>query len=111
MTTATQRRPAAPMQTPLGAKAPEVWAHYLASAAAPATSGLSEGEALRLQRHHDRLMAALRARDRAALTSAKQDVLADAFGAPAPTSPALRRALRELVWRMAGLLLRRSRLG
>lgn len=72
---------------------------------------LSPAEAARVQRHHDRLMAALRARDRAALTSAKQDVLADAFGAPAPTSPALRRALRELVWRMAGLLLRRSRLG
>lgn len=72
---------------------------------------MSPAEVARVQRHHDRLMAALQARDRAALMSAKQDVLADAFGAPAPTSPALRRALRDLVWRMAGLLLRRNRLG
>ena len=105
MTTATQRRPATPMQTPLGAKAPEVWAHYLASAAAPATSGLSEGEALRVQRHRDRLLAALQVQDRAALEQAKQDVL-QATCLP-PGSSALRRALRELSWRMAGLRLPR----
>ena len=105
MTTATQRTPATPMQTPLGAKAPEVWAHYLASAAAPAASGLSEGEALRLQRHRDRLLAALQVQDRAALEQAKQDVL-QATCLP-PGSSALRRALRELSWRMAGLRLPR----
>ena len=104
MTTATQRTPATPMQTPLGAKAPEVWARYLASAAA-AVSGLSEGEALRLQRHRDRLLAALQVQDRAALEQAKQDVL-QATCLP-PGSPALRRALRELSWRMAGLRLPR----
>ncbi|OZA56192.1 MAG: hypothetical protein B7X79_11845 [Acidovorax sp. 17-64-282] len=75
MTTATQGRPAAPLQTPLCAEAPEVWARYLASAAAPAASGLSEGEALRVQRHRDRLLAALQVQDRAALEQAKQDVL------------------------------------
>ena len=105
MTTATQRTPATPMQTPLGAKAPEVWAHYLASAAAAAVSGLSEGEALRLQRHRDRLVAALQEQDRAALEQAKQDVL-QATCLP-PGSSALRRALRELSWRMAGLRLPR----
>ena len=102
MTTATQGRPAAPSQTPLGAKAPEVWARYLASAAAP---GLSEGETLRVQRHRDRLVAALQEQDRAALEQAKQDVL-QATCLP-PGSPALRRALRELSWRMAGLRLPR----
>ena len=71
---------------------------------------LTPAEAARVQRHYDRLLAALQARDRAAMLSAQQDVLAEAFGAPAPASPALRRALRDLVWRMAGLLLRRNRL-
>ena len=103
MTTATQRRPAAPMQTPLCAKAPEVWARYLASPTAAAVSGLSEGEALRVQR--DRLLAALQVQDRAALEQAKQDVL-QATCLP-PGSSALRRALRELSWRMAGLRLPR----
>lgn len=74
---------------------------------------MSPAEAARVQRHHDRLMAALRERDRAALSSAKQEVLEDAFGRPTPgaaPSPALRRALRDLSWRMAGLLLPRGRL-
>ena len=63
------------------------------------------------------LMSALRARDRVALVSAKQQVLEAAFrpheapgtasAATAP-SPALRRALRDLSWRMAALLLPRS---
>jgi len=73
---------------------------------------MSPTEAARVQRHHDRLMAALRSRDRAALSSAKQQVLEEAFGQPAPdaaASPALRRALRDLCWRMAGLLLPRRR--
>lgn len=68
---------------------------------------MSSTEAARVQRHYDRLMLALRARDRAALFSAKQEVLEEAFGKPAPgtsASPALRRALRDLSWRMAGLL-------
>jgi hypothetical protein len=105
MTAVTQRPSSVHLQTPLRAKAPEVWAHYLASAAAPAASGLSEGEALRVQRHRDRLLAALQVQDRAALEQAKQDVL-QATCLP-PGSPALRRALRELSWRMAGLRLPR----
>ena len=70
---------------------------------------LSPAEAARVQQHHDRLMAALQARDRAALHHAKQEVLAGAFTHPTSSvSPALRGALRTLVWRMAGLLLPRG---
>ena len=88
------------------------WADYLArpaDAQAP-QAPLTLAEAERVRRHHDRLLAALHARDRAALHGAKQQVLSEAF-APAdaqpPGSPALRRALRELSWRMAGMLLPR----
>lgn len=88
------------------------WADYLAQSegcrAAPAHLTLAEAE--RVQRHHDRLLAALHARDRAALHGAKQQVLSEAFalaGAQPPGSPALRRALRDLSWRMAGMLLPR----
>ncbi|MFN7857682.1 MAG: hypothetical protein ACK5OA_14105 [Acidovorax sp.] len=76
---------------------------------------LSEREAQRLERYRDRLLAALQARDRAALTAAKQEVVRAAFAPCAgehplrsPPSPALRQALRELVWRMSGLLLPRA---
>jgi hypothetical protein len=65
-------------------------------------TGLSTAEALRVQRLHDRLRAALQANDRAALLSTQQTVLHAAF-TPAE-SPALRTALRALVWRMAALL-------
>ena len=80
------------------------WADYLArpaDAQAP-QARLTLAEAERVRRHHDRLLAALH--------GAKQQVLSEAF-APAdaqpPGSPALRRALRELSWRMAGMLLPR----
>lgn len=93
---------------------PTHWARHLADPA-PCLSGqppaLTLAEAERVQRHRDRLMAAVRAQDRAALVGAKQEVLAEAFGqaaAGAAGSPALRRALRDLSWRMAGLLLPRS---
>ena len=105
MTALTQRAPATHLQTPFRAEAPEAWARYLVLAEPSAASGLSEGEALRLQRHRDRLLAALQVQDRAALEQAKQDVL-QATCLP-PGSPALRRALRELSWRMAGLRLPR----
>ena len=105
--------------------APRTWAAHLAQgpggagphtpALAPPT--LTAAEAARVQRHRDQLMSALRARDRVALVSAKQQVLEAAFcpreapgtasAATAP-SPALRRALRDLSWRMAALLLPRS---
>lgn len=64
---------------------------------------LTDAEAARVQRHRDRLLAALQARDREALHCAKQDVLQDAYGAA--FRPALRRALRQLSWHMAGWLL------
>lgn len=100
------------------------WAVHLAQGpggAGPATPAwaptLTAAEATRVQRHRDQLMSALRARDRVALVSAKQQVLEAAFcpreapgsasAATAP-SPALRRALRDLSWRMAALLLPRS---
>ena len=68
-----------------------------------------------VQRYRDRLLAALRCQDRPALRATQQEVLAAAF-APGPTtvppiSPALRQALRTLVWRMAALRLPRGRRG
>jgi hypothetical protein len=91
------------------------WARYLAgppAGAAPSCgSPLTMAEAARVQRYRDQLMAALRAQDRPALRSAKQQVLAAAFGpcdARPTESPAVRRALRDLSWRMAALLLVRG---
>ena len=74
-----------------------------------------------MQRHRDQLMAALRSQDRLALHCAKQQVLDAAFCPRRPEadldpggsvtgaadSPALRRALRDLAWRTAALLLPR----
>ncbi|GDY38410.1 hypothetical protein [Acidovorax sp. NB1] len=104
--------------------APRTWAAHLAQGqggAGPHTPALATtltaAEAARVQRHRDQLMNALRARDRVALLSAKQQVLEAAFspceatgvaGAATAPSPALRRALRDLTWRMAALLLPRS---
>jgi len=101
------------------------WAAHLAQGsggAGPLTPAalattLTAAEAARVQRHRDQLMSALRARDRVALVSAKQQVLEAAFcphevpgtaGVATAPSPALRRALRDLSWRMAALLLPRS---
>lgn len=102
---------AAPVErTPLAAP----WAHHLvahATSPVPGEMTLSPTEAARVQRHHDRLMAAWRAQDRLALHHAKQEVLDGAFStvvAEVAPSPALRRALRDLSWRMAGLLLPRG---
>ena len=103
--TAITRRP--PAQTLAHGDAPMAWAHYLAAPAPALARGLSEDEARRVQRHRDRLLAALQRQDRAALEQAKQDVLEVTYMPPG--SPALRRALRELSWRMAGLLLPRHR--
>ena len=79
-----------------------LWAQHLMAPVTAQQAGLSPAEALRVQRLHDRLLAALQANDRAALRCAQQDVLQAAF-TPAGT-PALRGALRALVWRMAALL-------
>lgn len=100
---------------------PTAWAQHLAQH--PAAPGLCDAahpplltaaEAERVQRHRDQLMRALRARDRGALLSAKQQVLEAAFyprdghsRGTAADSPALRHALRDLSWRMAALLLPR----
>ncbi|WP_440106527.1 hypothetical protein [Acidovorax sp. BL-A-41-H1] len=92
------------------------WALYLAGGAPVTSAHLSEYEALRVQRYRDRLLQALQARDKAALRTAKHAVMVAAFGQatevayprpvtpPPPVSPALRRALRDLAWRMSGLL-------
>lgn len=96
------------------------WALHLAqNPVATATShrpALTAAEAERVQRHRDQLMRALGAQDRQALQGAKQQVLEAAFRpcdaqgpASAADSPALRQALRDLSWRMAGLLLPRGR--
>ncbi|WP_170094702.1 hypothetical protein [Simplicispira suum] len=79
------------------------WAQHLMAPVTAQQTALPPAEALRLARLHDHLLAALQANDRAALRCAKQDVLQAAF-TPAGT-PALRRALRALVWRMAALRL------
>ena len=113
------------------ASAVSLWAQHLAGSGADLGTGaaapspaLTQAEAARVQRHRDQLMAALRAQDRCALLCAKQQVLLAAFSPPPPPtptptpsltgavgaadSPALRRALRDLSWRMAGLLLPRG---
>ena len=93
---------------------PQAWARHLAGPAPqPSTAGLTAAEAARVQRYRDQLAAALQRRDRGALRGAKQQVLDAAFrprdplGGHGPDSPALRRALRDLCWRMAALLLPR----
>lgn len=70
---------------------------------APASAGLTETEAQRLERHRQRLLHALQAQDRRALNTAKQALLRSAYRRPA-TAP-LRRALRDLSWCMAAMLL------
>ena len=59
--------------------------------------------AQRLERHRQRLLHALQAQDRRALHTAKQALLRSAYRRPA-TAP-LRRALRDLSWWMAAMLL------
>ena len=79
------------------------WAEHLMAPITAQQTALPPAEALRLERLHNRLLAALQANDRAALRCAKQEVLQAAF---TPTgTPALRCALRALVWRMAALRL------
>lgn len=81
--------------------------------AQPSGPALPYAEAQRVQRYHDRLLSALAAQDRAALRSVKQEVLQAAY-TPAVVggmTVSLRRALRLLAWRMAGMRLPRSRLG
>ena len=85
---------------------PGAWARHLSQPASGAPGPLSPAEARRVQRHLDRLQAALDARDRAALNSAKQAVLHAAFAQPC--TPALRATLRLLAWTMAALRLPRS---
>lgn len=92
------------------------WASYLAGGAPVTVAYLSACEALRVQRYQDHLLQALQARDKAALHAAKHDVMVAAFGQaaevvhpqpgtpPSSASPALRRALRDLAWRMSGML-------
>jgi len=104
--------PHTPMQTG--------WARHLAGPADGAmplpNTALTPAEAMRVQRYRDQLMDALRAQDRAALRSAKQQVLEAAFcprdtsagREPAADSPAVRRALRDLSWRMAAAMLVRG---
>lgn len=97
----------------------QAWAQHLAGPPAGARPSpgipLTMAEAARVQRFRDQLTAALRAQDRPALRSAKQQVVEAAFGLrePPPSdrpaeSPAVRRALRDLSWRMAAVLLVRG---
>jgi len=81
--------------------------HWAARLGEAPPQALTDAEAARVQRHRDRLLAALRARDREALRGAKQDVLQAAYGAGG--RPALRQALRQLSWQMALWLLPKHR--
>ena len=63
---------------------------------------LSPAELVRRLNERSGLLAALQARDRMALRSARQAVLDAALVQPG--SPAVRCALRALAWRMAALL-------
>ncbi len=87
----------------LGVQDPaSAWEQHLMASVAAQPSGLSPSEALRVQRLQEHLLAALQARDRMALRSARQAVLDAALAQPG--SPAVRCALRALAWRMAALL-------
>lgn len=81
---------------------PSVWTRHLMAPVLDAQPALPSHEAVRLHQLHDRLTAALLARDRTAMRSARQAVLHAALAQPG--SPALRRSLRGLAWRMAALL-------
>ncbi|QNP58310.1 hypothetical protein [Paenacidovorax monticola] len=83
------------------------WATHLSEARPLPATALTDAEAARVQRHRDRLLAALQARDRDALRGAKQAVLQAAYRAGG--RPALRQALRQLSWHMAGWLLTEHR--
>jgi hypothetical protein len=81
--------------------AASTWEQHLVAPAPAQPSGLSPAEAQRVQRLQERLLAALQARDRMALRSARQAVLDAALVQPAA---GVRCALRALAWRMAALL-------
>jgi len=83
-------------------QAANAWAQHLMAPVVVEQTQLPALEALRVQRLHDQLFAALQARDRTALRSARQAVLDAALVQPG--SPAERSALRALAWRMAALL-------
>lgn len=88
------------MNTPAPAMA-AAWAQHLT--AAPAVPAhLSHHESRRVQRYQERMLAALQTRDRCALRATQQEVLRSAYAAKTP--PALRQALRLLVWHMAACL-------
>ncbi|MGP1630168.1 MAG: hypothetical protein ACTS5V_09540 [Giesbergeria sp.] len=77
------------------------WARHLMAPVVAQQASLPLADAQRVQRLHDQLLAALQARDRSGLRSAKQAVLDAALTQPG--SPALRSTLRALAWRMVAL--------
>lgn len=93
------------MSTPAHTMAAAAWAQHLAATPAVPTR-LSPQEALRVQRYQERMLAALQARDCCALRATQQEVLRSAYAARTP--PALRQALRLLVWHMAACLPQRQ---
>ena len=80
----------------------DAWARDLLAPALAGQPALPPSEAADVQCQHDGLMAALQAHDRAALRSARQALLCAALVQPG--SPALKRSLRSMAWRMAALL-------
>ncbi len=77
------------------------WAQHFA-AVLDGLPQLSHRERQRLQRYQQCLLVAAAAHDRHALRRVRQTVLRNAFHRATP--PALRSALRQLLWPMAALL-------
>ncbi len=78
------------------------WACHLMAPVLAQQPALASAEADRLQHLHDRLLAALYARDRAGVRAARQAVLRASLTQRG--SMALRGRLRDLAWRSAALL-------
>lgn len=97
-------RPPARPEAAVASAAPP-WAPALARPQPGGTPALAAPDALQVRRLREQIESALADRDRAALHGAKQEVLHAAYRQAHPA--AARRALVELSWHMAGLLLPR----
>lgn len=69
----------------------------------PPATALSPADAARVAAYRDALLQALARRDRQALAQAQARLAQAAWRARPLAAPPLRRALRELAWRAAGL--------
>ncbi|MFN3376030.1 MAG: hypothetical protein ACK40S_05725 [Burkholderiaceae bacterium] len=77
--------------------------HGLEGTAPPPATALSPADADRVAAYRNALLQALAQRDRQALAQAQARLVQAAWRARPLAAPPLRRALRELAWRAAGL--------